>query len=466
MFFSIIALVLILMNTYFLTQSRNAIFQSKKTFVETQAAYIAKKLGDSFPNLMTLEGVPQVMTALDVKGFSHITIVGIDGIYLYDTPDNPTGVDPTDSGFISDNVRQALSGNGYDIFYSCFSDRAFSSSAFAPVTNKAGTPIGVVYVHEYDTDQGALLIGLQSTIQNISFVVALLSVIMVVFVTWTIQHRISSILKAIESVREGEYNYRIQVRGNDELAFLGDEFNSLTNRLRETEEVRRRFVADASHELKTPLASIRLLSDSILQNEDMDGDTVREFVSDIGTESERLSRTTEKLMSLTRLDANVDTPRETVDVRTVITSTMRMLNPLAESRTVRLDSKLDGGCFVYSTENDIYQIVFNLVENAIKYNLPGGSVMITLRREEKDIILTVDDSGIGVPEADLPYIFDRFYRVDKARSRASGGSGLGLSIVRATVQENGGTITAQRRQNGGMRFTVTFPIYLPPQTDM
>ncbi|SHH58015.1 Signal transduction histidine kinase [Sporobacter termitidis DSM 10068] len=460
MYFSIIAVVLILMNTYFLTQSRDIIFQSKKNFIETQAFFIASNLSTSFPTSLSIDGVFQVMDALDVTGLTHITIVGIDGNALYD---NKTGNDKTDPNFFSDSVNQSLAGN--DVFSSSFSDGAFSSSAFTPVSKDGGAPIGVVYVHEYDTEQGQILLRLQSTIQNISLVIALLSVIMVGFVTWTIMHRITSILKAIESVREGEYNYRIQVRGNDELALLGDEFNSLTDRLRETEEIRRRFVADASHELKTPLASIRLLSDSILQNEGIDTDTVQEFVSDIGTEAERLSRTTEKLMSLTRLDANIVTARETVDVRSVITSTMRMLNPLAESRGLKLDAKLDGGCFVYSTEDDIYQIVFNLVENAIKYNLPGGSVTVTLTREESEILLTVDDTGIGVPEPDLPYIFDRFYRVDKARSRASGGSGLGLSIVRATVQENNGTITAQRRESGGMRFEVIFPLYVSPQTD-
>jgi len=457
MYFSLIAVVLILMNTFFLTESRDLIFKSKQTFIQTQAFTIAKQLSDAFA--LTIENVSQVMSALDVAGSTHIKIIGIDGNALYKSPDS----DARDGGFITENIAKAIS--GYDVFYARFSNGAFSSSALTPVNNKEGAVIGVVYVNELDTEQGAILLGLQATIQNISFVIALLSIVMVAFVTWTITHRITSILKAIASVREGEYNYKIQVRGNDELALLGDEFNSLTNRLRETEEIRRRFVADASHELKTPLASIRLLSDSILQNEDMDTDTVHEFVSDIGTEAERLSRTTEKLMSLTRLDARVETEKDSVDIRSVITGTMRMLNPLAESRGISLESKLDGGCTVFSTEDDIYQIVFNLVENAIKYNRPGGSVMITLSRDEPSIVLTVDDTGIGVPEADLPYIFDRFYRVDKARSRASGGSGLGLSIVRATVLENGGTISAQRRDGGGMRFEVTFPLYLP-QTDI
>jgi signal transduction histidine kinase len=459
MYFSIIAILLILMNTYFLTASRDMIFAQKKSFLLVQAITIAANLSASF-NDLTVDGVNQIMDRLDVTGLTHITIIGTDGNALYDTN---TGTDNSDASFVAKNIGEALAGN--DVFYSRFSGGAFSSSAFTPVIDTNGAVIGVVYVHEYDVEQGAILIGLQSTIKSISVVILLLSILMVTFVIWTIMHRLTSILKAIESVREGEYNYRIQVRGNDELALLGDEFNSLTDRLRETEEIRRRFVADASHELKTPLASIRLLSDSILQNEDIDLDTVHEFVSDIGAEAERLSRTTEKLMSLTRLDNEVTVPKEPVDIRSVITGTLRMLRPLAEKNDIRLESALDGGCLVWSTEDDIYQIVFNLVENAIKYNLPGGSVKISLTRTADTIVLTVDDTGIGVPEPDLPYIFDRFYRVDKARSREAGGSGLGLSIVRMTVRENGGTIEAKRRETGGMRFVVHFPPYHPPESD-
>jgi signal transduction histidine kinase len=452
---SLIAVVLILMNTYFLTASRDMIFASKQTFIQDKAAVMATQLSND--ERLTVERVSQVMSLLDVTGLTHIIITGIDGNSLYDTTD---GNDSTDQEFISDNIKKSM--EGYDVFYSKFTNGAFSSSAFIPIMNRDGIIIGSVYVHENDKSQGDILIGLQSTLKNISFVIATLSVIMIVFVLWTVMHRITSILKAIKSVREGEYNYRVQMRGNDELALLGDEFNSLTDRIRETDEIRRRFVADASHELKTPLASIRLLSDSILQNEDMDIDTVHEFVSDIGTESERLARTTEKLMCLTRLDNKLYQERATVDIRSVISSTLRMLRPLAENKKLMLDSHLDGGCFVYSSEDEIYQIVFNLVENAIKYNIPGGIVTIRLTREEAGIQLIVEDTGIGVPEADLPYIFDRFYRVDKARSREAGGSGLGLSIVRATVRDNNGTINAIRRNGGGMRFQVHFPLYIPP----
>jgi len=266
-------------------------------------------------------------------------------------------------------------------------------------------------------------------------------------------------MSAIESVREGEYNYLIAMRGSDELAQLGDEFNSLTGRLRETDEVRRRFVADASHELKTPLASIRLLTDSILQNKDIERETVLEFIGDIGMEADRLERTTGKLMSLTRLDSQLADEMTRVDMKEAVEATLRMLRPLAANRGLILRAELTEGCYIRATEDLVHHIIFNLVENAIKYNQPDGSVYVRLESVDSTVILTVKDRGVGVPEDDIPHIFDRFYRVDKARSREAGGSGLGLARVKDTVLELGGKVKAERRKGGGMSFHVIFDLY-------
>jgi signal transduction histidine kinase len=449
---ALIAAVLFLMNTYFLTASRDMIFASKHTLVRNQATIVETALMDF--EALTIDDVSQVMARLDVDESMHVVITDEGGALLYDTAGGTDGGDFTEFfGLHSDTAR-----NGYDVLLFRFSDGVFYSSALLPVM-RDGTVTGAVYVHEGDAQQGAILAGLQDTIKSISILVAALSVFIIALILWTVMRRISGILRAIVSVREGEYNYRISVNGSDELALLGEEFNSLTDRLRDTEEIRRRFVADASHELKTPLASIRLLSDSILNHDDMDADTVREFVTDIGNESERLARTTEKLMALTRLDNSISTERVSVDMREIAADTLRMLRPLAASRSLTISSQLDGGCFVLAARDDIYRIILNLTENAIKYNVHGGAVFVKLSRETEYVTLTVDDSGIGVPEQDMPHIFDRFYRVDKARSREAGGSGLGLSIVRDTVLALGGAVTAESRREGGMRFRVRLPLY-------
>lgn len=216
-------------------------------------------------------------------------------------------------------------------------------------------------------------------------------------------------------------------------------------------------MSDASHELKTPLASIRLLSDSIVQTENMDAATVREFVADIGNEAQRLQRITEKLLDLSRLDDDVQIVPEPVDVKQITVDALVMLRPLAEERKVRIRCELDDGCVVMATGDDMFHIVFNLMENAVKYNVDGGSVNVSLKGDESTVRLTVADTGIGIPEEDRLNIFSRFYRVDKARSREAGGSGLGLSIVHDAVQAHGGSIAVGQNKPQGSKFIVSFP---------
>ena len=269
--------------------------------------------------------------------------------------------------------------------------------------------------------------------------------------------KIGQLLTAIREVREGAYSHRAEVPGRDEIAQLAQEFNSLTDRLQTTENARRRFVSDASHELKTPLAAIRLLTDSILQTENIDRETAREFVTDIGQEAERLSRITEDLLRLTRLDSNVLERPVVVDALPVLEQVMRMMSLVAQEKGTELTYRAEGACTVLATRDEIHQIIYNLTDNAVKYTPSGSTVQVSLFREGDQVVLMVEDNGAGIPEEDLPRIFERFYRVDKARSRAAGGTGLGLAIVRDTVEKRGGTVEAANRPGGGAVFTVRWP---------
>ena len=224
--------------------------------------------------------------------------------------------------------------------------------------------------------------------------------------------------------------------------------------------MRRQFVSDASHELKTPLASIKLLADSILQN-DMDVDTVREFVADIGDEADRLTRMSGKLLSLTRFHPETGSDCEITYFRPTIERVRRMLSTIADMACVELRTEIITDSSILIMEDDLYQIIFNLVENGIKYNLPGGSLTIRLTRLADKAVLTIRDTGMGIPPESLDKIFDRFYRVDKARSRQSGGSGLGLAIVKDMVERNRGAIAVQSSNEPptGTTFTLVFPVF-------
>lgn len=163
-------------------------------------------------------------------------------------------------------------------------------------------------------------------------------------------------------------------------------------------------------------------------------------------------------MMLTRMDSKVHAELARVDMKRVAERTIHLLEPLAKEKNITIYTDLAEGCVILAAEDDIYQIIFNLAENALKYNNFGGNVFIRLRREDGSAKLLVEDTGIGIPEEDIPHIFSRFYRVDKARSRAQGGSGLGLSIVHDAVKSNGGAISVERRETVGTRFTVCFPL--------
>ena len=271
--------------------------------------------------------------------------------------------------------------------------------------------------------------------------------------------KLRQLSNAIRIVSGGDYKYRMEVTGKDELAELSREFNALTAYLEDTERQRRRFVSDASHELKTPLASIRLLADSIVQTENMDTDTMREFVSDIGNEAERLQHMTEDLLSLSRMDDDIQIVPEPVDVKKSVLDAIALLRPVAAEKQVTLNAELDDNCMVLATKDNMHHIVFNLLENAVKYNFPKGSVTAKLHAENGNVQLSVEDTGVGIPEDERYNIFGRFYRIDKARSREAGGSGLGLSIVHDAVKAHGGSIAVGANEPRGSIFIVTFPQY-------
>ena len=397
------------------------------------------------------ENVAAALAVVEETGLSRILVTDNVGKVLYDTRETSSAVG--DYAFYAEIV-QALLGN--DAFSCSYENGAFRSRATSPVLYQ-NQIIGAVYAYEYDTEQASLLLGLQGNLLRLSGVIGAAVLVLSLVLSRALTKKISKLLTAIRQVREGAYSHRAEISGRDEIAQIGEEFNSLTDRLQTTENARRRFVSDASHELKTPLAAIRLLTDSILQTDNIDLDTAREFVADIGQEAERLSRITEDLLRLTRLDSGVLDQPTAVDVLPVLEQVMRMMSLVAQEKGVNLTYEATEGCMVLATKDEIHQVIYNLTDNAVKYSASGAGVQVSLGMEDNQVVLSVADNGVGIPEEDLPRIFERFYRVDKARSRAAGGTGLGLSIVSDTVKRRGGTVSAANRPQGGAVFTVRWP---------
>ena len=394
------------------------------------------------------DNVSQIMAVLGDLNVTKVAVTDGEGVVIYDS--QPQIVPET----FEAEVSNALAGK--DIFYCRYRSSAIESHALMPVM-MYDQPIGCVYVYDRDVEQGAVIRALEGNILRISFAIEVILVLFSVGFAMASSRKMQKILDVMKKTREGSYSDKINIDGEDEYAILARDFNKLTDRLEASEQAQRQFVSDASHELKTPLASIKLLSDSVLQN-DMDAETMREFVADIGNEADRLTRLTQKLLSISKAE-RVDREHEIVDLAQVISKVYKMLVSMADLRGIRLTCNMERSITVLTVEDDMYQIIFNLVENAIKYNRDEGLVHVDLHRVEDDVIVTVEDTGIGIPEEDMTRIFERFYRVDKARSRAEGGSGLGLSIVRELVDRNYGTIQVAKREEGGTCFTVRFPAF-------
>lgn len=449
---SILLIVLVLMNTYPLLVSEDLVFRAKHTALQASASAINTAVAGL--EELTEENVAQAMEAVEIDGVSRAVVTDENGLALYDTREVGSA-----AGYYVFYTELVQALRGYSAVYSVYEEGAFRSSAAQPVLYR-NQIIGAVYVYDYDIQQASLLKDLQNNLMRISVGIAILVVCVSLAFSRGLTRRLDSLLTAIRGVREGAYNQRAVLSGHDEYTQIAGEFNDLVDRLQETENARRRFVSDASHELKTPLAAIRLLTDSILQNENIDGATVREFVSDIGQEAERLSRITEDLLRLTRLDSGVAETPERVEISPVLERVVKMLRPVADEKDVSIVTACSDGAAAAATPGEIHQILYNLMENAVKYNRRGGFVRVSVDMGEETATITVEDNGIGIPAEDLPRVFERFYRVDKARSRAAGGTGLGLSIVRDTVSRRGGVVRAEGAPGGGTRFIVTLPCRL------
>ena len=450
------AVVLVILNIYTSTTMRQITFSAQKQALEEKAQLMTTALLQ-VEDLSSPE-TEQAIESLDELHTTRTVVVDASGMALYDSLEVGNAVGKL---LLFPELVTAL--GGYDVFYSGYADGAIESRAAVPLM-RGGEILGAVYLMQYDTDQGALIAAIQMNVLRISVVLEFGIVLMALIFSIAFSRRLRRILLSVRMMRDGDYSHKIRLRGHDEIDRLGREFNNLAERLEQSEQSRRQFISDASHELKTPLATIKLLSDSILQNE-MDVATQREFIGDIGREADRLGRLSQKLLTLTRLDSAMDEEREIIDPAPTVQKVVRMLQPLAQLRNITLNCRLSDGCSVLMVEDDLYQIAFNLVENAIKYNRDEGSVEVVLQRIGQDMGLTVADTGTGIPEEARDHIFERFYRVDKARSRAAGGAGLGLSIVHDMVTRNFGTIGVNSRPGGGTVFTVTFPLFETEETE-
>jgi len=249
----------------------------------------------------------------------------------------------------------------------------------------------------------------------------------------------------------------------DELERLAVALNGMIARLEEAFQQLHRFSADASHELRTPLTILHGELEAMAQRDELPA-AVREGLGSALEETERLSKIVENLLTISRLEAGeARVERTQLDLAEIARSTAEQMRLLADEKEIAMTFSTPGPVLVEGDPSRLKQVIVNLLDNAIKYTPAGGSVAIATRHVDGCAVLEVRDTGLGIASPDLPHVFERFYRADKARSREFGGSGLGLSIVKSIVVAHGGGISVSSDEAAGAQFTVTLPSAFPPR---
>ena len=274
---------------------------------------------------------------------------------------------------------------------------------------------------------------------------------------------LKAIIASIHHVSDGYMDDEVNIQGYTEIEKISDSFNEMLGRMKTLEESRQEFVSNVSHELKTPITSIKVLADSLLTQPDAPVELYREFMADINEEIERENNIITDLLSLVKLDKKTGEMHiATVSINELLEIILKRLKPIAMKRNIELVFESFRSVLAEVDEVKLSLAISNLIENAIKYNVDDGWVRVSLNADHKYFYIKVADSGIGIPENAQGNIFDRFYRVDKARARQTGGTGLGLSITKNVVLMHNGAVKVYSQENEGSTFTLRIPLsYIP-----
>ena len=446
----IIAGVLLLLNTYPLRVSQDLVFRSKATTLQSSVSVMVYSL--SGLDRLTEENVSQAMAVVEETGLSRILVTDSAGKVLYDTRETNDALG--EYSFYTEIV-QALLGN--DVFSSSYRDGAFRSRAASPVLYQ-NQIIGAVYAYEYDTEQAALLEGLQGNLLRLSAGIAVVVLCLSGLLSRALTRKIGQLLTAIREVREGAYSHRAEVPGRDEIAQLAQEFNSLTDRLQTTENARRRFVSDASHELKTPLTVILANTGLVLSHPEDTVAAQSKWLEYTHDEAEQMKELVDDLLFLAKSDAaRQPAARAETAMSEVALGCLLPFESVAFEAGVALKHRITPGLSLRGDEGQLRRLVMILLDNAVKYAGPGGTVTFTLERHQERLRLAVHNTGEPIPPEHLPHLFERFYRADAARNRSGGGYGLGLAIARSIVEGHHGRLTVTSTAAAGTTFTALLP---------
>ena len=319
--------------------------------------------------------------------------------------------------------------------------------------------VGVLLLSTPVTELRQAIVTMEQRLLTVFTAVAGAAIVAALIFSFTLTRPVKALTSTIRRMGKGDLSARAHIRTSGELKELADSYNTMAEKIENFDRSRSQFVSNASHELKTPLTAMKLLLECLIEQPGMPDEMRMEFMQDMNHEIDRLSGIITDLLTLTQMDSRDDVLHlSEIDLSALTEETLHTLSPVADKAGLSIVSAIAPGVRLNGDATKLASVIYNLTDNAIKYTPEGGEVRVSLSGRGKTVTLTVTDNGIGIPPEEQAHIFDRFYRVDKARSRATGGTGLGLSIVRQMVQLHGGQITLASEPGRGSTFTVTLPV--------
>lgn len=357
---------------------------------------------------------------------------------------------------LAEEVMQAYNGETVQKYDA---DNHYIEMTF-PMHDESGkNVIGVMLVSVSTDSIAATLAILKQYALMIQFLVAVIVVIAGFAVSTALVRPFRRLTKSIKDVQDGYEADFISVNSYSETETMSVACDEMLRRLQTLDESRQEFVSNVSHELKTPLTSMKVLADSLMGQEDIPVELYREFMTDIGAEIDRENKIINDLLSLVKMDKSAGNINITsVQINELLERIMKRLRPIAQKQNVELVMESFRPVVAEVDEVKLTLALTNLIENAIKYNNPDGWVHVSLNADHQNFFVTVEDNGIGISKEAQNRIFERFYRVDKSHSREIGGTGLGLAIARNAIIMHRGAIKVHSMEGEGTTFTVRIPL--------
>ena len=436
------------MNDYLLNQKKNDVL----TQANILSGYVAQYQD------LSAETISYLLTKQQIPHSSRVIMVDADAVITYDSIIEGSLVGKT---MIKNIVLNSLSGNSVTVAEKTSENEMVVSAAVPIKVDKKVT--GALILQSSAESIGEYTALMTKNIVNLATLVAIIVALLGFFLSGVITKPIRKLTRSVVEMKESDTEEKLDFVHGGEIGELIDSFNMLIDKIEMQEQKRQEFVSNASHELKTPLSSIKLLADSLIQTPDAPREMEVEFLNDMNIQVDRLTRIIDKLLALTKMDDSGAVSRmefKVMDISELTNNVYKALMPLAAQKNIRLEYRSDIGLFSKIEKDRLWEAFYNILDNSIKYTPENGVVQMLVEREDNRAVITVTDSGIGIANDEIYKIFDRFYRVDKARARETGGTGLGLSIALTAVELHGGNIVVDSIPGEGSRFKIIIPITL------